>query len=289
MVDLTIIIAYYKTYELTCKMLDTLIPQLNDKVEVILIDDGCNENRLDKYKEINIIHLKENKGGAFAENRGIEKAKGKYIGFIDSDDMIANDYIETLLKAIKERSEDVILFDWQDMNNGNIVHHPTNYAPWKAIYNRNIIPMFDENVIYSFDVPFIDKLNSKTYTKCYLDKVLYYYNSNREGNLTLEKEKIRRLNMIKLKANQNFTLERFDELVDIQRKNIDTKGKLYEGDTFKCERELADYLLGKNDKNVCVAELIEVEPKVEIKIETKLDGKSIKKEVVKPTKKKGTK
>ena len=43
MVKLSITIAYYKTYDLTVKLLDTLIPQLNDEVEVFLVDDGCNE------------------------------------------------------------------------------------------------------------------------------------------------------------------------------------------------------------------------------------------------------
>ena len=188
---LSIIIPYYKTYELTDQILKVLVPQLTDEVELILIDDGCNEKRLDKYKDkIYIRHLKENKGGAYALNVGIKKATGKYIGFIDSDDMISNDYIETLITAINERTEDAIFFDWQDMNTKQIVHHPNNYAPWKAIYKKEITPMFPEGRKYSFDVPFYDELNSKPYSKYYIDKILYYYNSNRPGNLTTEKAKL---------------------------------------------------------------------------------------------------
>lgn len=191
MVKLSITIPYYKTYELTVKLLDKLIPQLTDEVEVFLTDDGCNEKRLDKYaKDINITHEKENRGGAFATNQGIRKATGKYIALIDSDDMIADDYIETLLKAIDEAPDDVIMFDWQDMNTGQIMHRPRNYAPWKAIYRREIMPLFHDGWIYSYDVPFQEELAKIPHTTTYLDKVLYYYNSNREGNLTQQKQAI---------------------------------------------------------------------------------------------------
>ena len=191
MIKLSLTIPYYKTYELTTKLLDKLIPQLTDEVEVFLTDDGCKEKRLDKYsKYINITHEKENKGGAFATNQGIKKATGKYIALIDSDDMISDDYIETLLKAIEERNEDVIIFDWQDMNTGQIMHRPHNYAPWKAIYRKEIMPLFRDGWIYSYDVPFQEELAKIPHTEGYLDKVLYFYNSNREGNLTLQKKAI---------------------------------------------------------------------------------------------------
>ena len=194
MVKLSITIAYYKTYELTVKLLDTLIPQLTDEVEVFLVDDGCNEKKLDKYKDkINIIHLKENTGGAHADNVGFRKSKGKFIGLIDSDDMITEDYIETLLKAIEERNEDVIVFDWQDINTGEILHRPNNYAPWKAIYKKEIMPLFHDGHIFSYDVPFQEELEEKNPSYHYLDKVLYLYYSERPGNLTqLKREAIAR-------------------------------------------------------------------------------------------------
>ena len=188
--QLSIIIPYFKTYELTCKLLDTLVPQLNDKVEVFLIDDGCHEERLDVYKAINIIHLEENKGACVAMNTGIKKAKGKYIAIVDSDDLVTEDYVETLLKCIDEHNEDVMYMDWKDMNTGRIVHRPNNYAQWKAIYKKEIIPLCREGWWYSYDVPFQEDLEKQNPTKYYIDKVLYIYNSGREGSLTLEKKAI---------------------------------------------------------------------------------------------------
>lgn len=189
MVKLSIVITYYNTYELTEELLSVLIPQLNEDVEVFLVDDGCNEKRLDMYDEdIKIIHLEKNMGNSVALNTGIKKATGKYIGVIDSDDLITEDYIETLLKAIDNTDCDLIYLDWIDKHNHQIVKRPSNPAPWRNLYKREIIPLFDENIRHCNDVPFREKLNEDNKSKYYTDKVLYIYNSNRIGSLTWEKE-----------------------------------------------------------------------------------------------------
>ena len=190
MVKLSITIPYYKTYDLTIKLLETLIPQLTEEVEVFLIDDGCNEKRLDKYKDkINIIHLEKNSGVSKSRNEGIKKAKGKYIGFIDSDDLITSDYIKTLLEAINVTEADLIYMDWVDMHTGDIIRRPSNFAPWRSIYKKDILPFFNENIRHSEDVPFQDEVEKEKRTKFYIDKVLYIYNSGREGSLTWEKKR----------------------------------------------------------------------------------------------------
>ena len=190
MVKLSIIIPYYKTYELTEKLFDVFIPQLTDEVEVFLVDDGCNEERLDKYnKKVNVIHLEENKGMSYAINVGIKKATGKYIGFVDSDDMVTENYIEELIKAINEHNEDLIYLDWKDMHSGGIVNRPSNTAQWRSIYKKEIIPLFDENIKHASDVPFQDEVEKEPRTRYYIDKVLYIYNSNREGSLTWERDR----------------------------------------------------------------------------------------------------
>ena len=67
--------------------------------------------------------------------------------------------------------------------------------------------------------------------------------------------------MIKCEVVKEFTLSRFDELKNINRKRIDTKGKLYVGDTFECNKEMVDYLMGNNKDKQVVVKVIEVEPK----------------------------
>ena len=66
MIKLSIIIPYYQTYEFTYKLLKELQIQVTDEVEVILIDDGCNEIRLDQFDFVKITHLPERKGASYA-------------------------------------------------------------------------------------------------------------------------------------------------------------------------------------------------------------------------------
>ena len=185
---ISVIIPYYKTYELTVKLLDILTKQLTDEAEVILIDDGCHEDRLDKY-DINIIHLEENKGLSHARNVGIKNAKGQYIVFVDSDDLVSNDYIETLLNKIKTSEFDYCYFSWKALNSNLkviIKDEPPawNWAVWDAIYKKDYVELFDENIRVYEDVPWQQLMRAKNGKKEIIDKILYYYNDSRPGSLT---------------------------------------------------------------------------------------------------------
>lgn len=183
---LSLIIPYYNTYELTIKLLDILIPQLTDEVEVFLVDDGCHETRLDQFEKIGVIHTEENKGNSAAINAGIRLATGKYIGIIDSDDLITEDYIKEVISAIDTTDAEILILDWKDMHSGDVVHRPSNYAPWRSLYRKDIMVLFDESVRHCSDVPFRKALDEDHKSKYYIDKVLYIYNSNRVGSLTWE-------------------------------------------------------------------------------------------------------
>lgn len=198
MVKLSIVMAYFKTYELTRKTLEEIIlPQLNKEVQFILVDDGCNEIRFDDLKDkIDIIHLEKNCGGGFACNTGIESSKGQYIGFIDGDDYVSNDYVETLINAINNNPTDLIYMNWKDTYTGIVITKPDNYAPWKAIYRNDIIPRFSNEIKFHFDVPFYDELKRKGFTRSDTDKLLYYYNSKRPGNLSEVKEQMMKEGLI---------------------------------------------------------------------------------------------
>lgn len=85
--------------------------------------------------------------------------------------------------------------------------------------------------------------------------------------------------MFKVEVLENFTLARFDELKNIHRKSREEKGRLFTGDTFECNQELADYLLGDNKINRAVVRVVEIIP--EKKIQKAID-EAVKKETKKP-------
>lgn len=193
MVKLSIIIPYFETYNLTKKIMDELSIQKTNEIEIILIDDGCYEKRFDLYasENIKVIH-QENMGVAKTRNKGIELATGKYVGFIDCDDMITMDYIDTLLDAIEKYGDDIINFNWYDLTQHIEVRKPDNYAPWKAIYKKETMPTFREDIEYGgedvyFQGDIQNGLDTRKYTITYLDKILYIYNSNRIGSLFWKK------------------------------------------------------------------------------------------------------
>lgn len=67
--------------------------------------------------------------------------------------------------------------------------------------------------------------------------------------------------MIKVEVLEDFNLKAFNELKNIVRKTTNNeKNKLYQGDIFECDKEMADYLLGNNVLKRAVVKVIEVEP-----------------------------
>lgn len=183
---LSIIIPYYKTLELTKKLLNILIPQLNNKIEVILIDDGCNED-WSNYP-IKVINQK-NGGVSKARNTGLNNARGQYITFIDSDDEITQDYIEKCLKK-SYGGFDYCLFSWKATGRlqGQYIikdNPPSwNTSVWNCIYNRQAIGniRFNENKQINEDTEFNQKVRKGK--KANIEDILYIYNSGRNGSLT---------------------------------------------------------------------------------------------------------
>lgn len=184
---LSIIIPYYKTLEETKQLLDKLIPQLTSRVEIILIDDGCNESELDKYERdnIHILHLLTNSGVAgVPRNVGLEIAQGKYIAFIDSDDMVSNDYVKEILEAINLES-DVIYLSWKSKYHNVIAPLPSwNCTVWARVFKRSFIGnvRFREDLKKAEDYFFVEELKPKSF--CSIKKQIYFYNAGRKGSLT---------------------------------------------------------------------------------------------------------
>ena len=90
--------------------------------------------------------------------------------------------------------------------------------------------------------------------------------------------------MITVEVIEDFTLSKFNELKEIKRKNLSTDGRLYKEDTFKCDKEMYDYLTKNNNLGRAFVKAIEIEPKEEIteevkeKVEEKPKKKKTKKE-----------
>lgn len=122
MSNLTIIVPVYNTSMYLKKCIDSILTQIDDEDEILLINDGSTDNSEEIIKEYeskqsNIItyYKKENAGIADTRNLGISKAKGKYILFVDSDDYIKENLIKDL-KIYMDDDIDIIKFKLERVN-----------------------------------------------------------------------------------------------------------------------------------------------------------------------------
>lgn len=179
---ISIIIPYWNTLEQTNRLMDILKQQSNDKVEIIIVDDGCNEYELNRYEQdnIKIIHLPKNSGGASVpRNVGLDNAKGKYICFIDSDDIVEPDYVDTILTKIDSEDFDYCYYSWQSPYHTIIISNEPpewNCCVWNCVYKKDIIgnERFNPELKIAEDYDFNKRVRKGK--RANITKVLYYYN-----------------------------------------------------------------------------------------------------------------
>ena len=120
MPKVSVVIPVYKVEKYLPACLDSVLSQSLRDIEVICIDDaspdGCPE-MLDGYAlrdaRVRVLHLPENHQQGYGRNRGTEMAKGKYVYFLDSDDMITPEAMEELYALAEKDNLDCIYFDSQ--------------------------------------------------------------------------------------------------------------------------------------------------------------------------------
>lgn len=188
MVKLSMIIPYYKTFEETSRLMQELKKQINDEVEIIIVEDN-NDFKIDIFDFAKIIHHDVNLGVSWARNKGIKESKGEYITFIDSDDMVAPNYVSSILNKINTTDFDFCYFSWKHLNgffDVIIEDNPPdwNWAVWNAVYKKDYVELFDENLRYKEDVPWQIKMRAKNGKKTIINEILYYYNNGRSFSLS---------------------------------------------------------------------------------------------------------
>ena len=124
-VRVTIITPTYNRSDLIEETIISVLNQSYKNLEYIVIDDGSTDNTRDivnKYKGKLKYIYQENKGQAAALNYGFEIAKGEYIGYLISDDLLHVDAIKELVQALDESKEFVLTYcDWSLINQNSKV------------------------------------------------------------------------------------------------------------------------------------------------------------------------
>lgn len=212
---ISVIIPVYKVEEYLHRCVDSVRNQSYKNLEIILVDDGspdrcgviCDEIAKTDCR-VRVIH-KKNGGLSSARNAGLNIATGNYIAFVDSDDWIALDTYEYMMKLMKQynaevvdidcqyaymsedaalqRDEDVAIYSgkdvlWHYLYRGLTLQNNAPYTCWRKLYQRNVIGNYQfpegknsEDLLFNYLV-----LKNTTRTAV-SKKVKYFYFQNQKG------------------------------------------------------------------------------------------------------------
>lgn len=113
----SVIVPIYNVAEYLPRCVDSLVSQTYPAVEILLVDDCSTDGSLqiaqeyaDRYPDSCRVLRREHNGGlAAARNSGIAAALGQWLTFVDSDDWVSSDYVQTLMETAAAESADVVL------------------------------------------------------------------------------------------------------------------------------------------------------------------------------------
>ena len=190
------------------KCLNSIIPQLSDQDEILLMNDWSTDSSTQiceeyskKYNNI-FTQYNENGGPSKTRNLGIEKAAGKYLLFIDSDDYLKENYVVKMLEDIENYELTVCSYSfvYEDLNKiqaqkysnklGNVIIPKDDFIKlyhvqllnlvWNKIYRADIIKKnnirFDEKITKGEDLLFnLDYIAHINIEIKIINESLYYY------------------------------------------------------------------------------------------------------------------
>ena len=290
---ISVIMPVYNAEKTIERAILSIINQTYNNIELILINDGSTDETesiikkyIEKEKKIYIrYYFQENSGPSIAKNLGIDMAIGEYILFVDSDDTISENYIESLvinqkegtligasykiIEGIKRKNKNVkiTIKDYyirdEILNNlvvgklnGFVVLYLFNKEKMKNIY-------FEKDIIYMEDTLFLIKyiINNNINNIIYLKDIYYNYYQT-DGSITNNTNKIIK-NILSftnsIRKIENIIPKEEKELKEICKKNRANRiSKLIENNVSKIKERkiLKEYQKSEEIKQI-IKELIE--------------------------------
>lgn len=183
----SIIIPAYKTDDLLRELLTELLRQREafPQTQILVIDDGSGMDWLDSWP-VQTIH-QENKGEAGARNTGLRNADGEFLAWIDSDDMIVEDYLKTIYENAR-KGYDLVVYNWKTrdgVKGYKWTDGLPNHNVWSYTYRREkITEFFDERIAYTCDMYWLKAQIKPDWTRLTVNKTIVIYNDERDDSMT---------------------------------------------------------------------------------------------------------
>ncbi|WP_268796184.1 glycosyltransferase [Paenibacillus sp. Soil750] len=205
---MSVIVPVFNTGEFLSKCLQSIINQtIWSVMELVIINDGSSDHSSEIIKEfvkqeperIISIHYAENQGVGNSRNVGIAQSRGDYIGFVDSDDWIANNMFELLYTKALDGHDMVICDYFSRYEDEDLTIPEKGYAqdiftqkqailyaqvvPWNKLYKKELLQKIEYLNIWYEDVASTPILISLANMPAYLNIPLYYYKRSRPGSI----------------------------------------------------------------------------------------------------------
>ena len=214
----SIIVPVFNVEKYLDKCVKSVLSQTLKEIEVFLIDDGSSDKSwsiVQKYEKLDsriVVMQQENAGAAVARNHGLERAKGEYIGFVDSDDYVDEDYFEKLYVAATENDADIarayVKAEIETSDKYQMAHSTEGYdyfynvtsrrkveanklnltsSNWLAIYRRSVLEKnnirFVSEIRTGQDNIFNLHVSYFANKVVFVDEPSYYHMVRRDGSL----------------------------------------------------------------------------------------------------------
>ena len=155
----SIVVPVYNAEKYIVETMDSVLAQTYTDWELVLVLNGCvdsSEEIVMRYKaehpdkNILVIAERENKGAAMARNRGVNEASGRYIAYVDADDIWMKEKLEHQIQFMQEKDAAFVCsgYEFADEHakgTGKIVHVPATLNYRQALKNTTI---FTSTVIF---------------------------------------------------------------------------------------------------------------------------------------------
>lgn len=212
MIKVSVIVPVYNVENYLRKCLDSLVSQTLKDIEIIVVNDGSQDNSqviideyVKKYPSLLKSFIKENGGLSSARNYGLKFSNGEYISFVDSDDWLDLNALEEMYNKAKEDEADVVICD--------MVSHYNNYDDYKNCTKFNSVfevtpsacnKIFKKDVVNNIkflqglwyeDLNFSFKIFFETSKISVINKG-FYHCSCREGSITNNNNSLKNLDII---------------------------------------------------------------------------------------------
>ena len=206
----SIIIPVYNVKDYLEQCLDSVMVQTYSKLEIVIVNDGSTDESREiaeayakSDSRIKLVH-RENGGLSAARNTGLQNATGDYLFFLDSDDWISDNTIETLLRTAEVNEADIVACGvekvWEDGNREQWTDsvpgtwdgresilqmiHSTNVCSvtWNKLYRKNLWDgeKFPEGFVHE-DEHTTYKLLYKAKKVVFIPELLYKYRQRKSG------------------------------------------------------------------------------------------------------------